>query len=184
MTAKQTNGIQSVERALLILQALAKGRELGITELSRAVELGKSTTYRLVSTLESQKYVQQNANGKYSLTLKLFELGNAVVNHMGIRPIASSYMEDLAAKLNETVNLAVLEKGEVIYIDRIESQEPLRIGLNVGTRVPVYCSGLGKAILAFLSERELEDVLNHTTWNAYTDSTYRPREIAPTSKRN
>ncbi|KKM11404.1 hypothetical protein SY88_09260 [Clostridiales bacterium PH28_bin88] len=163
--------VQSIERAFAVLEALCREEELGITQLSHSLGMGKSTVFRLLSTLELMGLVRQGNSGKYSVTLKLFEMGSQVVNRTGIRKMAAPYLEKLFASCNETVNLAVLDNHEVIYIERWESREPLRIGLDVGKRVPAYCSGLGKAILANLSVEELERVLKATTFRRYTPNT-------------
>ncbi|WP_425060221.1 Transcriptional regulator KdgR [Sporomusa carbonis] len=151
--------IQSVERALVILELLGQEFELGITEISKEIGLGKSTVHRLLATLKDKGFVQQTASGKYRLSLKLFEVGNMMVNKLGVRKEAGSYLEKLASLSGETVNLAVIDKCDVIYIERIESSEPLRMGLEVGRRLPAFCTALGKVILAYLPEHEFKKVL-------------------------
>jgi len=151
--------IHSVEKALVILEALSRAEEIGISELNRELGLGKATIYRILNTLRTHGYVEQTASEKYKLNFKLFELGNRIVNQIGIRKTVHPYLEQLAAATKETVNLAVLEHDTVIYIDRIESREPLRIGLDVGTRFPAFCTALGLAILAYLNPVEVDNLL-------------------------
>ena len=154
--------VHSVGKALTILEALSKAEEMGVSELSRELGLGKATIYRLLTTLRLHGYVEQTASEKYKLNFKLFEIGNRVVNKIGIRKTAHPYLEQLAAATGETVNLAVLDNNTVMYIDRIESREPLRMGLDVGTRFPVFCTGLGFAMLAFMSPAVVDNLLEQT----------------------
>lgn len=167
--------INSVERAFNVLDALCRADEMGITELSRELAMGKTTVFRLVATLEMIGLVKQLPSGKYALTLRLFEMGSQVINRLGVRKLAAPFMEELFYSCNETVNLAVLDKGEIIYLDRWESREPLRIGLDVGVRVPAYCSGLGKAILAYLSPEERERAWSCTDFRRHTVNTITDR---------
>lgn len=169
--------VNSVERAFTVLDALCRADEMGITELSRELDMGKTTVFRLVATLEMLGLVRQMPNGKYALTLKLFEMGSQVINRLGVRKLAAPFMEELFYSCNETVNLAVLDKGEIIYLERWESKEPLRIGLDVGVRVPAYCSGLGKAILAHLTPEERERVWSFTEFKHHTANTITDRAL-------
>ncbi|MBP1764368.1 MAG: kdgR 2 [Firmicutes bacterium] len=151
--------LQSVEKALVILEALTHVEEIGVTELSREFGLNKATIYRILTTLRKQGYVEQTASEKYRLNFKLFEMGNRMVNQIGIRKTVRPYLEQVAAATRETVNLAVLEHYSVIYIDRIESREPLRIGLDIGARFPAHCTALGLVILAYLNPLEVDALL-------------------------
>ncbi len=154
--------VHSVEKALTILETLSRVEEMGVSELSRELGLGKATVYRLLTTLRLHGYVEQTASEKYKLNFKLFEIGNRVVNKIGIRKTAHPYLEQMAAVTKETVNLAVLDNYTVMYIDRIESREPLRIGLDVGTRFPAFCTALGLVMLAFMSPAAVDRLLDQT----------------------
>lgn len=151
--------VHSVEKALTILEALSGVHEMGISELSRELGIGKATIYRLITTLRIHGYVEQTVTEKYKLSFKLFELGNMMVNQIGIRKTSHPFLEQLAVATKETVNLAVLDQSSVIYIDRIESPEPLRMILDVGTRFPVFCSALGLTLLAYLEPAEVDNLL-------------------------
>lgn len=153
------DAVRSVERALDIIEALSREEEMGITELSRELALNKATIYRLITTLRLHGYVEQGKEDKYKLTFKIFELGNRVVNRLGIRKIAYPFLKELAAITKETVNLAALEANCVCYIDRIESREPLRLGLDIGSRFPAHCSALGRVLLAYLSVAKMDSYL-------------------------
>ncbi|QDR79174.1 IclR family transcriptional regulator [Sporomusa termitida] len=173
--SESVTAVHSVEKSLKILETLSRVEAMGISELSRELGWGKGTVHRIITTLRIHGYVEQTANEKYKLSFKLFELGNRMVNHIGIRKTAHPYLEQLAGITNETVNLAVLDFNQVIYIDRIESREPLRMGLDVGTRFPAYCTALGLAILAYLDTEKLNALLaefeRQGQFLKYTDKT-------------
>lgn len=169
---KRSNLVQSVIRALEILELLDVEKELGISEISDMLGLEKSTVHRLISTLKHKGYVMQNSsNYKYSNSFKLFEMGNNVVERLGLRRQAQPYMEELAEKSHETVNLAIMDGKDIIYIDKIESPETIKVDLNVGKRLPSYCTGLGKAMLAFMPEGKVVDLLREETLIPYTKNT-------------
>lgn len=156
---KFDEAVRSVERALNIIEALSREEEMGISELSRELALNKATIYRLTTTLRLHGYVEQVKGDKYKLTFKIFELGSKVVNRLGIRKTAYPYLEELAASTKETVNLAALEENNVCYIDRVESREPLRLGMDIGSRFPAHCTALGRVLLAYLDPAEINCIL-------------------------
>ncbi|MGE5577052.1 MAG: IclR family transcriptional regulator [Syntrophothermus sp.] len=165
--------IQSVGRALLLLEILAGAdKDLGISEISRLTGLSKSTVHRLLAVLESRGFVEYVPDlRRYRLGLKSFEVGSAVLNRMDLSKKAVTPMEELAKATRETINLAVLDGLEVVYIQRIESSETLRTDLKVGRRVPIFCSALGKAILAFLPSGARGDILGRLDFLPYTGRT-------------
>ncbi|SET66568.1 transcriptional regulator, IclR family [Natronincola peptidivorans] len=152
--------VQSVDRALSILETLSDYEEgTGIKEISDKIDLHKSTVHRLLLTLIKKGYVEQNADtNKYRLTLKLFELGNKQIEKMDILSIAKPYLKQLMEAANEVVHLVVREGSEIIYIDKVESENKIRMHSRIGTRSPMYCTSVGKAIMAHLSEKEVEKI--------------------------
>lgn len=151
--------VRSVERALSIIEALSRDEEMGISDLSRELGLNKATVYRLITTLRLHGYVEQVRRDKYKLTFKMFELGSRVVNRLGIRKTAFPYLEQLAEITKETINLAALEENNVCYLDRIESREPLRLGMDIGSRFPAHCTALGRVLLAYHDPAERDSFL-------------------------
>ncbi|MCG8484809.1 MAG: IclR family transcriptional regulator [Clostridia bacterium] len=169
---ERTNIVKSIVKAFDILELLDKRNELGITEISEALGLDKSTVHRLISTLKEKGYVVQNAsNNKYSNSFKLFEMGNNVVERLGFRRQAQPYLEHLARVTNETVNLAIMYDSNIIYIDKIESSATIKVDLNVGKKLPAYCTGLGKAMLAFMSQEKMEKIMADVEFIQYTNKT-------------
>jgi len=175
---KSTRFVQSVQRAGLILEALAKKEpELGVAELSKETGLNQSTVHRLLRTLYNLNFVNQNSNNhKYRLDLKLFELGSSVVNKIDIIKLAIPYMKELSKKYNEAINLAKLDKDEIIYIHKIESSTTLKLDLKFGSRHPAYCTSLGKVFLAYLEENELISYLERVKLKKFTLTTITHQE--------
>ena len=175
---KSNRFVQSVQRAGLLLGALAgKEPELGIVELSKGTGLNQSTVHRLLRTLRNLNFIDQNSNNhKYRLGLKLFELGSSVVNKIDIVKLAIPYMEELSKKYNEAINLAKLDKDEIVYIHKIESSTTLKLDLKLGSRHPAYCTGLGKVLLAYLKEDELISYLGRVKLKKFTSSSITHQE--------
>ncbi len=165
--------IQSIARAMNILEYLAAYKSGdGLSSISRGIGLSKSTTHSLVTTLEKLGYVQQDqASGKYALGLKLFELGQVVHASMDLRSIAMPYLYSLAQRYQETVHLAVLSNGEVVYIDKVDSPRSIRIISYVGGRNPAHCTGVGKVLLAGLSEEEFDRIIRDKSLQRFTPNT-------------
>jgi IclR family KDG regulon transcriptional repressor len=150
-----------LDRAVAILDALAVGRrDASLGELAEAVKLHKSTVHRLANILEGYRLVQRDPRtGRYQLGLRLFELGSLAVGNFNVRERARPHMERLVYEVDETVHLCVLDAGEVLYIDKIEPSRSVRMASRVGRRNLAHCSSVGKAMLAWLPENEVDDIL-------------------------
>jgi DNA-binding IclR family transcriptional regulator len=150
----------STKKVFAILEILCEEHEKSISELTKRLTLKRSNVHRILATLNHLGYVEQNPDTRnYSPSLKIFELGNAIIKHRNVLSIAHPLLEKLAKQFRETANLGYFNKGEVIYLDKVESPESLRMDTNVGFRVPAYCTALGKVLLAHLTEAELKDYL-------------------------
>jgi DNA-binding IclR family transcriptional regulator len=168
--------LRSVSNALAILEAFSRERpELGVTELSRALGLGKSTVHRLLAALGARGYVRKSAHtGRYTLGFKAFEVGALAGGQQSIRETVGPYLQRLSAASRETVHLGVLDADSVVYIDKIESPQALQMYSRVGRRAPLHCTALGKALLAWqpddVRERLLRRRLRAYTPNTLTDA--------------
>jgi len=167
------NVVQSVDRALSIMEVLSDYDEgLGITEISTKIDLHKSTVYRLLGTLIYKGFVKQDkATNKYKITFKLFELGNKAIQNIDILSIARPYIEELMEKVNEVVHLVLLEDEEIIYIDKVESHNTIRMHSNIGKRSPAYSTSVGKAIMAYLNEDRIKEIWNNSDIKKHTEHT-------------
>ena len=150
-----TGSSQSLERGLAILLSFREARpSLGIADLARELGLSRSTTHRYVSTLATLGYLQQDeATRKYRLGPRVLDLGFSAINSMEVRELAAPHLRRLAEETGHTVNMAILDGVDVVYVERLPSPHPeqrrLDLDLHVGSRLPAYCTSLGKALLAF-----------------------------------
>ncbi len=165
-----TNLSGTVLKALDVLDCLAqRGRPMSAQEIARECALSRPTAYRLLTTLMSRGFVRTNGNYSYLLGTKLISLGRIVLDSIDLQELARSHLHELCAISNETANLSILDGAELLYIGKEESpqssQTPVFVGLrsNVGTRLTLHSSAMGKAILAYLPEMDLQTLLNHTT---------------------
>ena len=153
-----TGTSQSLERGLAILSSFHADRSLiGVSELSRGLDLSRSTAHRYVTTLAKLGYLQQDPESKrYRLGPKVLDLGFSALNSMDLLEISAPYLRQLSDETQHTVNLAILDDTDVVYIERCRTTRPgqqdIDLNLHVGARLPAYCTAMGKAILAFLPE--------------------------------
>jgi len=161
VTPHPSGYIQSVDRALSILELFSNEKpEIGVSDIARLLGLNKSTAFGLLCTLERRGYVEQNSdNGRYRLGLKTIELGQQKLSAFNMGQIAHPILKALVDKVGETAHLAIYDRGEVIYIDKVECDNALSIASFIGKRNPAYCTGVGKCLLAFQSDEEIERAL-------------------------
>jgi IclR family KDG regulon transcriptional repressor len=147
-------------KGLALLEELARSdRPLGVTELARRLDLGKSNVHRLLQGLTELGYARrQESDGSYHASVRLWELGTAILANFDLREIASPYMEALLERTRETVHLSVLDGDEVVYVHKLDSPEPVRAYSEVGGRAPAYCVATGKAMLAWQGEAALQSL--------------------------
>lgn len=159
---REGKNIASVLRALRILELFNdQTAELGITEMARQLHLHKSTVSGLVYTLQDNGYLDQNtASRKYRLGTKLIERAFVALGHLEVTRVALPYMESLHRWRDETVNLAILDRDEVVYVERVLSSQTLGVRSEVGKRAMAHSTALGKALLAYLPAEELERFLS------------------------
>lgn len=171
--------VQSVDRTLSILELISDYDDgLRITEISEKVGLHKSTVHRLLGTLIYKGYVIQNQRtNKYRLTTKLFELGNRVIADMDILKASKPYTEDLMKILNEVVHLVIRDDKDIVYIDKVEANNTIRMASNIGRRSPLYSTSVGKAILAYLDEKEVLEIWDSSDIKKFTDNTITDYDI-------
>jgi DNA-binding IclR family transcriptional regulator len=171
--ASSTYHVESLARGLSILSAFSEDRPaLSLTAISQRLKLNKTTTFRLLSTLESLGYLQRDQQTKlYRPALEVLRLGFVFLNGLEVRQVAAPYLRQLVDEVEETVNLAVLDGHEVVYIDRVGSKHMLNVYRPVGSRLPAYCTSTGKLLLAYLPAEEADMVIAATTWLKRTEST-------------
>jgi len=164
--------VKSVDRAIRILELLSENNKMGITEISKKLNLPKTTTFDIVSTLHERGILEKDEeNNRYFLGLKLFELGDAARANFELRKIAVPYLKELNSKLDETVHLTVRDNDEVLYIECFESTKRLRTYSVIGVRAPLYCTAVGKALLAFLPDEEIKKIVRKKGFIRFTPNT-------------
>jgi len=142
--------LASVNNSLRVLEYLVEHGEAGITEMGRALDLSPGTVYRLVSTLMHSDFASQNPkNRQYRPGSKVLQLANTMRGRVEFLDLAHGHLERLQERTHETVNLGVLRGDAVVYVDRVLSSQPLSVEVRIGSRVPGFCTALGKALLAF-----------------------------------
>ena len=158
--------VEAVAKALDILGVFDGSEQLALNEISRRVQLNKSRTFRLLHTLAERGYVDRSPDAsRYQLGVKLFERAANV--RRDVKQLARPFMQSLHDSFNETVNLGVLNQGNVLYIDILESSRPFRMAATVGCRMPVHLTSMGKAMLA----------------NLAAETRARPRHLRPAGSR-
>ncbi|MEW9053116.1 MAG: IclR family transcriptional regulator [Neobacillus sp.] len=167
------SNVQSLERALTILNKLSEYPDgIQIARLSEQVGLTKSTIHRLLATLSSMNYVvKDEETDKYKLGLQVLFLSRNLLNNSDIVTTAKPYLEKLAKEINETVHLCIEDRGEVIYIDKIESTQTVRMYSRIGSRAPIYCTAVGKVLLSDMSPDYFNEVVSKINFVPKTPTT-------------
>jgi DNA-binding IclR family transcriptional regulator len=150
-----------VLRALAVLEVLAReGRELGVTDIARRVHLNKSTAHRLLQSMVAAGFVVRGKQeGEYRASIKLCELGSLVLDRIDLRSEASTYLKQLVERTGETVHLVTLDDCHGVYIDKVDGLSTIRMFSRIGRRIPLYCTAVGKTLLAGLPADERDDML-------------------------
>lgn len=179
MTSSQKDRylINSVIRASNILRCFSKeGSHFKMSELARQLHLDRSTTYRILLSLEKCGLVEKDERtGEYSLGMAAFEIGNTYLRQKDFILISKPVMVDLAAKLQETVHLAVLSGTEIVYVDKVDSPRTLGVMSKIGQRGSLHSTALGKVLLAFLPEAESSKIMKQIKLTPFTANTISSR---------
>nr|WP_306265468.1 IclR family transcriptional regulator [Pararhizobium sp. IMCC3301] len=177
----------TLSKGLLILENLSNSQKAkGVTELSKELGLTKSNTFRLLQSLTTLGYVKRLQDKSYAATLKTWRVGRATVENLNLRDIAAPELAFLSRETGEAIYLAVQENLSVVYIDKIDSQKPIRSWNPVGGTAPLHCVGTGKAILAAdygrLRDQIKNSLVRHTA-RTLTTITALDADIAATIER-
>lgn len=162
-----------LEKALTILEIIGSDSEpLNINQLAKLSGIPLSSLYRVMNTLTELGFVNKDPITRtYSLGLKLLYLGNQVKRQLPLIKIVRPFLEELTEKTGETSNLVMEENGEVVYIERVDTQNPLRITHMIGRKAPMYATGVGKCILAWKDTQEVVKIVNKTGMHKLTPNT-------------
>jgi len=171
-TAAQGGQVQSLDRALSILERLSDADGMTLTDLSQSVGLAPSTTHRLLTTLQQRRFADFDEEyGRWVVGVGAFNVGNAFLRNRRIVTLGRPVMRRLMEDTGETVNLAVEDKDELVYVTQFESHAPMRAFFRPGRRAPMHASAVGKAMLAEMDEEMVKELLHRKGMPRFTDKT-------------
>ncbi len=167
--------VSAVARAFSVLDRLSRDPSLTLERLSRDVHLAKPTVYRFLLTLQRLGYVRRDERDRWAMTLQLFHTGSRVLDHLDLYAAARPVADELAEHLGETVHMGVLEGDAAVYVLKIESKHTIRMFSRVGRRIPLYCTAIGKVLLAYADQEERAVALRSMRLVALTPRTLTSR---------
>lgn len=161
---EQKNPIQVAGRLFGALEFLADAGSAGLMEVSEALGLNKTTAHRVLNSLIYMGYAKQNAvNGRYEPTFKVVDIANRIMGKVDIVQIVRPYLRKLMEATGETVHFVERDGIDAVYIDKVESlSNGIQMVSRIGSRIPLYCSGVGKAMVAEMDEWEIEEIWNNS----------------------
>jgi DNA-binding IclR family transcriptional regulator len=173
MKEKLDGSLKSVRKALQIFELFTIDTpELSISDLVRKLSMPKVSVYRFLRVLMKSSFISQDRQTKkYRLSIKIFELGSIVLRNFDLREVAFPLIVELSKRSGETAHLGVLDNQQVISIEGVESDQSLRISLPIGKRVYLHSTGIGKAILAFLTDQEIQEIIRQKGLPRFTNNT-------------
>ena len=166
--------LEGLDRVVAILDLLgASDNSLSLAEICQQMNVCKSTAHRALMALERTGLIERAPSHRYRLGLKLYDMGHRAVEQIDLRAHAHPYLRKLALRVGETVHLGVLHRARIVYIDKIEPVSRLVcISSRTGTSNPVYCTSLGKAILASMPPEDAEKILANSRFTRFTANTF------------
>ena len=169
--------IQSVSHALDVLEEFhGDVDELGVTELSKKLKLHKNNVFRILATLQSRNYIEQNkASENYRLGIRCLELGQTFIHQRGMLKQANPVLQELAEKTGETSYVSIMRGNEVVYLDSVEPKTTVRVVSRLGFHMPTHATAAGKVLVAFESEEDLRKRFSGEL-KSYTKNTFRTVE--------
>lgn len=169
---KAVGQVQSLDRALSILERLAEADGMTLTDLAQSVGLAPSTTHRLLTTLQQRRFADFDEEyGVWVIGVGAFNVGNAFLRNRRIVTLGRPVMRRLMEDVGETVNLAVEDQNELVYVTQFESHAPMRAFFRPGRRAPMHASAVGKAMLAEMDDAALTDLLHRKGMPRFTEKT-------------
>ncbi|MDQ0856953.1 IclR family transcriptional regulator [Bacillus sp. V2I10] len=170
--------VQSLERALTLLNKLSEYPEgIQISRLAEQVGLTKSTVHRLLATLTNMNYtIKDEETDKYKIGLQVLFLSRNLINNINVVTIAKPFLEKLCQEVNETIHLCIEDRGEVIYIDKIESNQTIRMYSRIGSRAPIYCTAVGKVLLSGMDQDKKNETISKMKFIPKTPTTITSKE--------
>lgn len=163
--------VSSLAKGLRVLELLADKGETSVSGMAALLDTSRAASHRFLTTLRDLGYVEKTVEGRFRLTFKILELGMQKLDGFEIRHTVHPYLQEMALAFGETVNLGHWDGNAIVHLNKINSTEILRLDVGLGALAPAYCTGLGKAVLAFLPDSELDDYLASVEWVAMSPKT-------------
>jgi DNA-binding IclR family transcriptional regulator len=175
VSPKRTYNITSVQRCLRLLSLFSQAPDgLSATEVTKLSGLPVSTVHRFLVNLEAAGFLDCGVSGRYHLGIACFSIGQAALGQLDIRRLSLPYLQALNQHTRETIHLTVRQGSTAVYIEKLDSPEHLRIFSRIGGMVPLYCTAVGKILLAYMPETEREEILRQ----------FEPRRLTPNTIAN
>ena len=163
--------VSSLAKGLRVLELLAANGDMSASRMAGHLDTSRAASHRFLTTLRDLGYVEKTEEGRFRLTFKVVELGMRKLDGFEIRHTVHPFMQEMSLAFGETVNLGHWDGIAIVHLDKINSTEILRLDVGLGALAPAYCTALGKAVLAFLPDGELEDYLASVEWVAMSPKT-------------
>ena len=178
----EKRGLSSVSKSLAVLEYLIESGEAGVSEIARHVGVTVGTSHRLVATLVLTGWAEQNTdNRRYRPSQKVVRLAHKIRKTISARDIAHEALERLVRAMHETGNIGVFSDRRVLYVDKVTSDQPFGIEARIGTRLPAYCTALGKVLVAGMDDEGVEQYL--ALLKEWRKERHRPAPPTPTEFR-
>ena len=170
--------IQSLDRGLEILFILAEKKSAGVTELALDLQVNKSTVFRLLETMQARNLVQQDEiTSKYRLGIGILHISEGLVKSLDIINISKPFLRQLADSTRESAHLCTFSNKKAFVVDQVKSTNIMKVSAAIGQEEPIYCSSVGKCLLAFLSEEKRNRILDNLELKPFTHRTITSKEV-------
>ncbi len=172
-SSEQNSGtVQALDKGVRLLQALAHGVAMPLTDLSLQVGMSTSTTHRLLSTFEKHGFAEFDDSSKeWSVGIEAYRVGSAYLNRTSLVEASQNSLRQLMEETGETANLGIAEGGDIVFINQVETHHPIRAFFQPGARGHMHASGIGKSLLANMPRREVESILKKKGCPQFTENT-------------
>jgi IclR family transcriptional regulator, KDG regulon repressor len=177
LSPKRTYNITSVQRCLRLLGLFSQAHDgLSATEVTKLSGLPVSTVHRFLVNLEEAGFFDCGVSGKYHLGIACFSIGQAALSQLDIRRLSLPYLQALNQHTRETIHLTVRQGAAAVYVEKLDSPEHLRIFSRIGALVPLYCTAVGKVLLAYMPQEERDEILRQMEPRRLTPNTIASRQ--------
>ena len=164
--------MKTLDRFFKIIELLENDNNLRLKDISNILNINKSTVHRFLKVMLDHNLVKKNGeNGKYSLGLRFLNIATKIIDSIDIREISHPYLVELEKFTGETIHLTTFDGKNVVYIDKIESEKPIRMYSKIGNIAPMHCTAVGKLILAFQKKEKIDEIIKKTKFIRYTKNT-------------